>query len=459
MVRQRAMATAASRRRMAAIFTLLFAPVFAAAERGFIDAGPARMRAMDGAPDEASMHRKAQAQGEAEAQGSTAPPHLQDLEALRASLAAAEERAAKLEAELASMRDELAARTDVARQRGADSKRSRDLAELQAEAFRRVIDRLARLVDDDASPTPASMLDYAGGAFSNMRTRGKAPESVAAALHLFGAACMTIQDYVHAEKRLRRALELRQEHLDPSDIALAESKSALARALANQGKFAEAITLQQEAVAQQEASGAADKVLIQELGDLVDYCLCADRLDDADDAFRRRAEVIRKPRRLSHSTGPELLRYGAFLHEQGRLEEAEAVIREVFTYHRERGGDDVRTTFNAMCRLAWVLRDQGRMEEAEPLHERVMNNARFQEQIEDPYLSTEYGEYLVHLGRFEEAEAYLVRAYEEAVKDRIRGIQIQAHLRRLIRLYENWGRPDAAEPYREAMIVTTEPEQ
>ena len=62
------------------------------------------------------------------------------------------------------------------------------------------------------------------------------------------------------------------------------------------------------------------------------------------------------------------------------------------------------------------------------------------------------GEFLTTQARFPEAEGFLLASYQSLTKSQAENSpRTQLALRRLVSLYENWGRPDAASAYRDKL--------
>jgi len=151
------------------------------------------------------------------------------------------------------------------------------------------------------------------------------------------------------------------------------------------------------------------------------------------------------------------------LQAQGSLQESEDRLRECLNMRRELLGQDhpyVATTLEALGRL---LTERGDREAAEPiLHEclRIRRNRLGREHWLTAYTGSLLGECLTKLGQYEEAEALLAANYPIIVADRgethERTMEV---LRRLIGLYDVWGKAEKADEYRAMLRDPAQVEQ
>lgn len=160
---------------------------------------------------------------------------------------------------------------------------------------------------------------------------------------------------------------------------------------------------------------------------------------------------------LSHAYGEEhpraltaLNNLAGVLSDLGRRDEAVTLFRRCLDIRRRTLGDDHPDTLAAAINLAGTLREGGRLEEALALFESASQSAAElpAEHRVWPHLKGGYGETLLLLNRFAEAEPLLLdshAAFENAL-----GAEHPATRRaaeRLRRLYTAWGRPEQASAY------------
>ncbi|MGD8495429.1 MAG: serine/threonine-protein kinase [Gemmatimonadales bacterium] len=137
--------------------------------------------------------------------------------------------------------------------------------------------------------------------------------------------------------------------------------------------------------------------------------------------------------------------------DRGECAKAEAMYRELLRRRRRAyPADSVGHAF-IMHGLAWCLTEQGRPDEAEPLLREVLGilaNAGFD--TSSPVFQmgrSTLGRSLAEQGRFAEAEPLLRDSYEWMRENAPRPVFLQFMGQRLVELYEDWGRPEAAERY------------
>ena len=181
-------------------------------------------------------------------------------------------------------------------------------------------------------------------------------------------------------------------------------------------------------------------------------------------------------------------------HGKGELDQAEALYLEALEMTRELVGERHRDVALNLSTLAWIRSDRGDLEGSVELYEQVLEMQRellgnehlnvavtlanmgmnldmmgdfsrakslFEEALrihrkssnaDDWHLAntqSHYGTCLTHLGLYEQAEANLLAAQEvlqaNLGKEHTR---TRRNVRRLVELYEAWGKPDKAAEYR-----------
>ncbi len=181
------------------------------------------------------------------------------------------------------------------------------------------------------------------------------------------------------------------------------------------------------------------------------------RLADAEPLCRDLAEVARRsfgeddPRTLTAMNNLGMTLYGL-----GELEKAGEVLQNCVDGRRRRLGAAHPKTVATLQSLALVLFDRGLFAEAEGAYSEVQDKLP-PEADGSEHLSLEVssrrGACLTELRRFEEAEPLLQQSFDgmSAAYGRS-SVPAQEALRRLIRLYEVWQKPDKLGQYR-AMFV------
>ncbi|UCC31020.1 MAG: serine/threonine protein kinase [Phycisphaerales bacterium] len=141
--------------------------------------------------------------------------------------------------------------------------------------------------------------------------------------------------------------------------------------------------------------------------------------------------------------------------EQDKLGEHDNVIREVLARHRETFGEEAVQTSRSMIFLARALQQQGRLREAEAMLRDVLEIV----QQETASIGCKacligipqslLGEYLAAQGHYEEAESLLLEGFAtiESGHGKSHTTTPRA-LRRIVNLYDAWGKPDEASRWR-----------
>jgi serine/threonine-protein kinase len=302
---------------------------------------------------------------------------------------------------------------------------------------------------------------------------------------------------VEAEPLVRDALALRRRQLPPDHKDIASSLlHGVGRLLSEQGKFAEAADNYREALAihrkiygpEHPWTAASMNNLAVMLHELGDY--------QAAEALSREALAMR--RRLFGEQHPEvtgnMVNLASVLRDKGEYEEAErlyrqalelrrklfgenqvrlvstmnnlatlldakgdyeageALQRQALSIQRKALGEDHRNIGSSLNNLASLLYHQGQYAEAEKLQRQAI--AIYQKSLSPEHWMVQrsrshLGACLSKLGRYPEAEEQLLTAY--AGLKTLRGEQhalTRTAVSRLIELYEAWGKPDRAAPYR-----------
>lgn len=136
----------------------------------------------------------------------------------------------------------------------------------------------------------------------------------------------------------------------------------------------------------------------------------------------------------------------------GKYQEAEAKINQVLENYRQNSNPKYISFATALTVQGLILNKLGRSDEAE----RVLREAikLREENLPGKHFMTvlskgALGEVLTMQRRFAEAEPLLIDSYEGLKQSQAANSpRTRTALLRLVTLYENWGRPDAANEYR-----------
>jgi serine/threonine-protein kinase len=311
-----------------------------------------------------------------------------------------------------------------------------------------------------------------------------------------GRSLLERGNYTEAEPLLREALALRRQRLGPEHKDVAESLNGLGRLLSKQGKFAEAADLYQQALAIHRKLYGAEHPLVA--GSLNSLAAMLHELGDyngAEPLFREALALNRKLLGAEHpEIAPSLANLASLLQDKREYEEAEQLYRQALALRRKLFGENHPNLAITMNNLATLLAAKGNYEECEALHRQALAIRRQHLGDDHPEVATSLHNIAIllyhkgayseaeqmqrqaiaiyqkslkpehwmihrsrsHLGacltkfkRYREAEEQLLAAY--AGLKAARGEQYdltRKTVSRLIELYEAWGKPAQAAPYR-----------
>jgi serine/threonine-protein kinase len=300
-----------------------------------------------------------------------------------------------------------------------------------------------------------------------------------------------------AEPLVSDALALRRRQLPPEHKDIASSLvHGLGRLLSEQGKFADAAENFREALAiHRKLYGAEHPWVAASMNNLA---VMLHELGDYQGAEALSREALAMRRKLLGEEHPEvtssLVNLASLLQDKGEYEEAEQLYRQALAMRRKlfgenqvrltstmsnlatllaaRGdydggealqrqalaiqrkqlGEDHRHVGTSLNNLATILCHKGQCAEAENLQQQAI--AIYQKSLKPEHWMIQrsrshLGDCLTKLKRYSEAEEQLLVAY--AGLKAVRGEQhalTRKTVSRLIELYEAWGKPDRAAPYR-----------
>jgi eukaryotic-like serine/threonine-protein kinase len=315
------------------------------------------------------------------------------------------------------------------------------------------------------------------------------PALEAAVRDTVGTTFQSLGDLPAAETQIRRALELRQGALGPDHPDTLGSRNSLLEWLQANDRLQEAVPLGRELLA------ARRRVLGDDHPDTLvtmnDLAVAVFQLGRMDEGLALLQECVDRRRRvLGEVHAKTLLAAGnlaAMYQMANRLDEAEPLLRRTLAVEEKELGPEHPTTLFALKGLAALLADRRKFGEAEPLTRRALeisarvsgprhtdtlviwndlglllmdqgrlaeSETAFRTGIEGAEAALppghrftaifrrNHGRVLLRRKRFPEAEKQLLRAHQElqaAVGDGHR--DTQAAVRRLVELYEAWGRP------------------
>ncbi len=286
------------------------------------------------------------------------------------------------------------------------------------------------------------------------QTLGDEHPDVAASLDHLGEVARLKDDHARSESLFREALAMRRKLLGAESMDVAVSLNNLALVLQERGQYDEAERLHRESLEmRRKLLGQEHLEVAISLNNLGLTLYARGRSDEAEQMFRESLAMRRKLLGPDHhQVAWSMTNLAARLHRKGQLEEAERLHREALAIRRQWFGEDHPETVHTLGALASVLRDKGDCRAALPLFEEAIS--RGAALLGPDHLAvagdrSASAPCLTRLGRYLEAEEQLLAAHT-----RLQTALGQQHwqtklsLRRLAELYEAWGKPDQAKPYR-----------
>jgi serine/threonine protein kinase/tetratricopeptide (TPR) repeat protein len=333
---------------------------------------------------------------------------------------------------------------------------------------REILDKGAARVEEELKGEPlvkARLMDTMGTVYMNLglypqavplaeralevRRQALAPDDplIAESMNSLGALRYTTGNFAEAEKLFRGALDIRRKKLGEENYEVSTSLNDLAMTLNSLGRYDEAEPLYRQALAiRQKLFGKEHPDIAQSLNNLGMFLYRRAKYAEAEKLFRQALEMNR---RLLGDVHPEIASYlnnlGMVLRDSGQLAEAETMFRQSVDLHHKVYGQDHPNFGNAVVNLAALLVRMGKYEEAErdyleaiALYGKIYSENNFQ----TAGVRSLLGECMTKTKRFPKAEKLLVESLAiikgQFGQDHPR---TQATVRRLVALYEAWGKP------------------
>jgi serine/threonine-protein kinase len=273
------------------------------------------------------------------------------------------------------------------------------------------------------------------------------------ALTNFAYLRRTQGDSREAEGLFREALALAPQVPAELRYSLGVTRSTLASTLADQGKFDEAVQTARAAVAEirQRADRGAD--LGFSLTVLGGFLADQEEFVEADASLVEGETILRRLLQPSHLwLGDNLRNQAISLYRQNKFAEAQGRIAETRKIYLEGFGTHYDHYPTVLIIQGLILNKTGRMKDGETLLREALK-LRSESLPKEHYwvaiAAGALGECLTTQKRFGEAEPLLVESYTR-LNSRLgqRDPHIKESLRRLVTLYDAWGKPAEAGKYR-----------
>jgi serine/threonine protein kinase/tetratricopeptide (TPR) repeat protein len=343
---------------------------------------------------------------------------------------------------------------------------------------REILDKGAARVEEELKGEPlvkARLMDTMGTVYMNLglfpqaaplaeralevRRQELAPDDplIAESMNSLGALRYTMGNLAEAEKLFRGALDIRRKKLGEENYEVSTSLNDLAMTLNALGRYDEAEPLYRQALAiRQKLFGKEHPDIAQSLNNLGMFLYRRAKYEEAEKLFRQALEMNR---RLLGEVHPEIASYlnnlGMVLRDSGQLAEAETTFRQSVDLHHKLYGPDHPNYGNSVVNLAALLVRTGKFEEAERYYLEVIalyNKIYSENNFNTATVRSLLAECLTKTKKFPQAEKLLVESLAiikgQFGQDHPR---TQAIVRRLVALYEAWGKPQKKAVY-QAML-------
>jgi tetratricopeptide (TPR) repeat protein/tRNA A-37 threonylcarbamoyl transferase component Bud32 len=269
------------------------------------------------------------------------------------------------------------------------------------------------------------------------------------------AACLNSRDkHEEAEQIYRQSLSMRQRLWRDRHELVAQGKNNLGTCLMDQKRFEEAEVLFRDATRTMRSLRGDEHIDVA--GGLTNLAWCLSSMDrnlEAEQLYRDALAIKRNALGNDHaSVAITMYQLARLLNTMKQLEEAERLCREAVEIQSKTLNPTHRRTLSAAALLARILAAGGDWTGAEQAFGELIRLRRLAYSGDDLRITmaqVERARCLKKLGRFEEAEPLLLvglrRIEAEHGPDHA---QTNAVRDRLAALYEAWGKPDEAQPYR-----------
>ncbi len=277
---------------------------------------------------------------------------------------------------------------------------------------------------------------------------------VAESLHNLSGVLFVRGAQEEAEALIRQALSIRRQVLGENDFLVVDTQNSLGILMAHKGDYPEARRLYSEVLAKNRQLLSGDHpILARSMNNLATALHSLGHHEEAEVLHRQSLAIWRSGLGGEHAElAITMANLALVLHSKGDHEEAEQLFRESLAMARRVEGEKHPEVAARLNDLAAFLADRGRARAAMPLVDEAMEiygRAFSEGHWRVAFTESVLGACLTGLGRFGEAEELLLEAYRVLRDDKGERTRFARYaLRRIVTLYESWGREERAAEYR-----------
>jgi eukaryotic-like serine/threonine-protein kinase len=380
-----------------------------------------------------------------------------------------------------------------------EANRQREVATAQAakaEAINQFLKGMLSAADPGRNGRDVRVVDVLDRAASGVdKDFASQPEIAASIRQTLGETMVALGQYPKAEAQFAAAVEARRTLLGATHLDTLTSMDGLAESLYYQDQLEKAMVVSRQSwEIKTRTLGADHKDTLKTASDLAGFLSELGRQGDAEAMYRSvLASSVRDPSLEGTVTQTTLNNLAWVLKRQGKLDEAATLYERAIALETRGVGAENPLTLNTQHNLAMLFEDAGKAPEAEALHRDVLTKKRrvfgdahpqtfaslsglarslCRQQRYDEGLSSfeeilgrgasalgansrlmavyrrHYGACLTAKGSYAAAEPQLREAVAAITRIGAYNQDTQSTLAELVHLYEVWGRPQLAVPYR-----------
>jgi tetratricopeptide (TPR) repeat protein len=282
-------------------------------------------------------------------------------------------------------------------------------------------------------------------------------EVLANELDNFAYLRRTQGDSHQAELFFRESLSLSPQIPRKERYLIGVTRSTLASTLADQGKFEEALRTAEEAISEDRQTGQVDTPGFGfSLTVLGGFLTDNRQFAEADAALREAEAIFHRLLSPSHLwLADDLRNQAALLYEEGRFAESLEKVTRALDLYRQNFGTQYDNYPTALIIRGLSLTKTGQPNEGETILReavKMRTDSLPKEHFWVALANDALGECLTTQGRYDEAEPLLLQSYESLKSSQgATNPRTRLALRRLVALYDDWGKPDTANAYRDKL--------